>query len=352
MKICCVAALLLAGCSFGGVQPPVPRASLGWLAARSLPHYVAPPQRPDGGPSWIAPGVDVSTALLYVSDWDTNDVFIYNYASKTLTGKLTGLREPYGQCIGATGQVWIAEAGGFAIAEYAHAAEKPTKRLQTTGYPIGCAVNHTNGDLAVSNFTGKSGAGSVQIWKGGTGQPTTHTLSALYYLWPPAYDDKGNLFVEGQAKNGLFSVAELIKGGGTLHTVSMPGATIHFAGAALWDGKYVGITDQNSDNKNTTVIFRTTVANFKASIVGRIHLNDDCSHDYADVMQPFVVPVPGSSPVTIVGANVSCSSRFDFWPFPSGGRPKVTLQNAPLQPLGQSVSRGSLRKAARKRAVE
>jgi hypothetical protein len=180
----------------------------------------------------------------------------------------------------------------------------------------------------------------VQIWKGGTGQPTTHTLSTLYYLWPPAYDDKGNLFVEGQAKNGIFSIAELINGGATLRKVSMQGATIHYAGAALWDGKYLGFTDQNSDNKNTTVIFRTTVANFKARIVGRIHLTDTCLHGYAAVMQPFVVPVAGGSPVTIVGANVSCSSRFDFWPFPSGGHPKATLQNAPLEPLGQSVSRG------------
>jgi len=340
MKIRCAAVLLLAGCGVGGVQPAAPPASLAWLAARSLPQYVAPPQRPDDGPSQIAPGADASTTLLYVSDWNTNDVFIYNYASKALAGKLTGLRAPYGQCIGATNHIWIAESGGFVVAEYAHAAKTPTKRLQTTGYPIGCAVNHMNGDLAVSNFTGKAGAGNVQVWKGGAGHPTSYSSSTLYYLWPPTYDDKGNLFVEGQAKNGVFSVAELAKGGGALRKVSMPGATIHFAGAALWDGKYLGFTDQNSDNKSTTVIFRATVANFKARIVGRIHLTDDCSHDYADVMQPFVVPVPGGSPVTIVGANVRCSSRFDFWPFPAGGPPKVTLQGAPLEPLGQSVSRG------------
>jgi len=219
MKIRGAAVLLLAGCSVAGVQPATPPASIAWLAARSLPRYVALPQRPDRGPSWIAPGADTSTTLLYVSDWDTNDVFIYNYASKALAGKLTGLRAPYGQCIGGTGHVWIAESGGFTVAEYAHAAETPTKRLQTAGYPIGCAVNHTNGDLAVSNFTGKSGAGNVQIWKGGAGHPTTYTSSTLYYLWPPAYDDKGDLFVEGQAKNGIFSVAELIKGGGALRKV-------------------------------------------------------------------------------------------------------------------------------------
>ena len=201
-------------------------------------------------------------------------------------------------------------------------------------------MNRANGDLAVSNFTGKSGAGNVQIWKGAAGHPTTYKSSTLYYLWPPAYDSKGNLFVEGQAKNGMYSVAELIKGGGALRSVAMPGATIHYAGATIWDGKYLGFTDQNSGDKNTTVIFRSTVSNFKVAIVGRIHLTDDCSHGYADVMQPFVVPVRSGMPVTVVGGNVRCSNRFDFWPFPSGGNPKATLPNAPLEPLGQSVTRG------------
>jgi len=347
MKIHCAAALLLAGCSIGGVQPAgeithvTEQASLASLAARSLPRYIAPPLVPDDTPSWVAPNVDASTALLYVSDWDTNDVFIYNYASKAAAGKLAGLRAPYGQCVDATGHVWIAEAGGFEVAEYAHAAQKPTKRLQTGGYPIGCAVNRANGDLAVTNFTAKDGAGNVQIWKGAAGHPTTYTSATLYYLWPPAYDNKGNLFVEGQAKSGAYSIAELVNGGGALRNVSMPGATIHYAGATVWDGKYLGFTDQNSDNKNTTVIFRATVSNFSVKIVGRIHLTDSCSHSYADVMQPFVVPVPGRTPGTVVGGNARCSNRFNYWSFPSGGNPKATLPNAPLEPLGQSVSRAS-----------
>jgi len=149
------------------------------------------------------------------------------------------------------------------------------------------------------------------------------------------------LFVEGQAQNGTYSVAELAKGGSTLRDVAMPGATIHYAGATLWDGKYVGFTDQNAEDKNTTVIFRATVTNFKVKIIGRIHLTDDCSHGYTDVMQPFVVPVPGGSPSTVVGGNVRCQNRFDFWPFPAGGNPKATVPGAPLEPLGQSVTRGS-----------
>ena len=116
---------------------------------------------------------------------------------------------------------------------------------------------------------------------------------------------------------------------------------IDYAGATLWDGKYLGFTDQDAGHKNTTVIFRASVSNFKVKIVGRIHLTDDCLHGYTDVMQPFVVPVPGGSPSTVVGGNLSCEKRFDFWSFPSGSHPKATLPDAPVEPVGQSVTRGS-----------
>ena len=169
MKIRCAAALLLAGCTVGGVQPPgaatrfvepVPQTSLASLTARSLLHYRARPRVSDlGHRRGSPPGAALSPALLYVSDWDTNDVFIYDYSTRKAAGKLTGLRDPYGQCVDRSGNVWIAEAGGFTVVAYPYASKKPLKHLQTTGYPIGCAVNRSNGDLAVSNFTGKGERG-------------------------------------------------------------------------------------------------------------------------------------------------------------------------------------------------
>jgi hypothetical protein len=337
------AAMVLAGCTvLRQAQDYVPeQATLAPPLVHSLANYRALPTVSDDTPSWIAPDAGASTKLLYVSDWATNDVFIYNYATHAAAGKLTGFHAPYGQCVDASGSVWIAEAGGFDVVKYAHAGNKPVKRLQTSGYPIGCAVNAANGDLAVANFTGKSGAGNVQVWKDAAGHPTTYKSDTLFYFWPPAYDNKGNLFVEGQAQKGPYSVEELPKGAGALRAVSMPGATIHYAGATVWDGKYIGFTDQNSDNKNTTVIFRASVNSFKAKIVGRIHLTDHCSHNYTDVMQPFVVPVAGGSPNTVVGGNLRCTNRFDYWPYPGGGDPKITLKGAPQEPFGQSVSKGS-----------
>ena len=166
------------------------------------------------------------------------------------------MHNPYGQCVDRSGNVWIAEADGFTIVAYPYASKKPLKRLQTAGYPIGCAVNGANGDLAVSNFTGKSAAGTVQIWKGAAGHPTTYKSSTLYYLWPPEDDDKGEVVVEGRLRMGTYSVAELAKGGRTLRDVAMPGATIDYAGATLWDGKYLGFTDQNAGDKDTGYLSR------------------------------------------------------------------------------------------------
>jgi hypothetical protein len=322
MKICfrlerCILALALAACNGNVGQPNVPQAGS------------------DG--SWIASDAATSP-LLYVSDWNTNAVFVYNYKSGAAAGRLTGFQTPYGQCVDSKGHVWIAEFGGHDVVEYAHGGKAPLRRLRTTGFPIGCSVDPATGDLAVANFYTKKGPGNIQVWQHAQGKPATYTPSRLFYLWPPAYDDKGNIFVEGQIYHGAYGLAKLPKGGKSLEAVSLNGATIHYAGAVLWDGTHVGLTDQDSDN--TTVIFRTSIIGLRAKIVGRTHLTDTCNKKNVDVVQPFLVKSRNGSNDVVIGGNLWCAGRFDTWAYPAGGNPESSLHDAPQQPFGQSVSPG------------
>ena len=117
MRFRLAAVVMLAGCSvLRQGQSDIPglagggQASLASLAAHSLANYRAQATTPDAAASWIAPDAGASTQLLYVSDWATNAVYIYNYATHASAGKLTGFHAPYGQCVDGSGNVWITES--------------------------------------------------------------------------------------------------------------------------------------------------------------------------------------------------------------------------------------------------
>ncbi len=276
--------------------------------------------------------------LIYISDWSTHDVFVYNYKNYTMVGQLTGFKVPYGQCVDDERNVWIAEFSGRDVVEYAHGGKIPLKRLHTNGYPIGCAFDPTTGKLAVANFYSNSGPGDIEVWRHASGTPATFRPTKLYYLWPPAYDNRGNLFVEGQAYHAGYGVAELLKFGSSLREIVLKGATIRFAAGALWDGRHIGLTDQNSGGTNTTEIYRINVSGSTATVAGRVHLTDSCDGDHADVVQPFAVLSADKQDAFVVGGNLWCSNRFDLWPYPAGGDPAASLRKTPAEPFGESVS--------------
>jgi hypothetical protein len=321
-------------------------AAAAMLGGCGLPYDTAqgrPAQGDTGGA--VIPGAQVppterlsSKTLLYVSDWITNAVFVYDYGSRAKIGELSGFRHPSGQCVDAKNDVWIADFDGEAVVEYAHGGSQTIERLATDGHPIGCAVDIANGNLAVSNFYSKHGSGNIQIWKNAQGNPTTYEPSTLFYLWPPAYDVKGNLFVEGRAKNGTrYGVAEIRNGAASLRGITLKGATIHWAGAAEWDGAHIALTDQASAGADTTVIYRIVVQKSVASVIGRTHLSDKCHGNAADVMQPFMVRGAGGGE-TVIGGNLSCSYRVALWSYPAGGNPKATIHDAPQEPFGLAIS--------------
>jgi hypothetical protein len=327
------ASALFAGCSAPAV-PTVPPFAM----TRPDGAFSAP--RTDRGASWMSADAKSKRELLYVSDGATNDVYVYDYPKGTEVGKLTGFNYPDGQCVDAQGNVYITNFEAGTVLEYAHGGASPIKTLETNGYPIGCAVSPA-GDLAVANFSTQSGPGNALVFKGASGTPTEYSdPSQCYYVWPPGYDAKGNLFVEGEYSS--IDVCWVPAGGKSMSAIGL-GAQIYFPGSVMWGGKYLIFTDQDVDQHYQTGLYAATLSGSYISVVGTVTLTDTCNNDYADVAQPFLVgkantPVNKSAAKIVVGGNLWCEREVGSWVFLEGKNPSSLLHDAPKLPYGQSVS--------------
>jgi hypothetical protein len=314
----------------------------------SNPLSIAPVRHLDRGKSWILPDAGKQW-LLYVSDGSTGTIDIYNYRSRVgkLYGQITGFTFPYGQCIDRAGNVYVVDNATAKIYEFAHGATSPlATATDDYGSPIGCSVNPTTGDVAVSNFSESgsgSGAGGLDIFAGGlSGNQTDYTSSNFYRLFPPGYDPKGNLFVQAMDYSGAKYLAEL-PAGKTQFTL-LTGLTIGFPGSVAWDGSYLTATDQDYEYNYVTAIHRFTVSGSAVTIVRTTVLTDNCYpfHNYMVAVQPFIGG-PLRNQNAVVAGNLNCPNREDFFNYTKGGDPKRSLPSAiaPVAPYGQAVSRPS-----------
>ena len=337
----CRGALILAAVSFAGCSGSQLPASHPGLPALTMPHYVPSARHRDARRSWMSPDAKRLKQLLYISDWDTNDVYVYDYKTRAQVGTLTGFDEPYGQCVDSKGDVFVANFNGASLVEYAHGGSTPIATLSTDGSTIGCSVDK-RGDVAAANFVTDSGTGDIQVFAHGGGTPTVYTNGSCAYLWPPGYDDKGNLYVQGESDD--FFVCELPAGGNALRTVSV-NQKINFGGSVMWDGKYITLTDTeyNGEPDGTGIVQATESSSGDLTVVNETLLQDTCEGSYVDVVQPFIVgekntPVNRKQGTAVAGADLWCTSQaYAIWAYPGGGDPARSIASAPPA-YGQAVS--------------
>jgi hypothetical protein len=304
-----VAALMIAGCALPPAQGTAGAALPPLTAARGTA-----PLRAEAK----------TDALLYVSDTETSDVYVYTYPGGVLKQTLGGFIDPGGECVDAKGDVFVTNTGGLNIVEYAHGASTPAATLNDPGYfPFGCAVDPTTGNLAVTNFSTASGSGSgnVVIYEHAKGKPKKrYGDAAINGMLLCGYDDKGNLFVDGLTQASTTGFAELPKGGKKLIDIALD-QNIVAAGGVQWDGKYVAVGDEASDT-----IYRFSISGKKGTTAGVAALSGGSA-----VVQFWI---DGSK---IVGPNSGLGS-VGIWKYPAGGAPAKTIGGLYV-PLGTVVSR-------------
>jgi hypothetical protein len=342
-----LAVAVLAGC--GGSQPSLATGGTMPLSgvAVTVPHYVQRAAHTDHGRSWIRPDKKHG-ALLYVADWDTNDVYVYDLPDGKAVGTLTGFQEPYGMCVDAKGDIYITNFGNGTLTEYAHGASEPINTYDPGGELIGCSVD-AKGDVSATSFS----PAEVTVYAGGNPKDgTTYSNSDCEYSWTMGYDDKGNLI--GMAESDSIEVCALLAGQHSETILTESGITIDFPGGTSWDGKYIALGDQEAGGSYETGVWPSTLSGTTiTAATGEVKFADDCYSDYSDIVNPFFLG-KGFTPVTpgthrrakyMIGTNVWCTDGdkpgVSIWYYPSGKlykNVKLGSGSGPQDPYGAGVS--------------
>lgn len=317
-----VAALMaqpLAGCSGGSQLPPATVASQQPIAAR--------PAAKKSRRSWISPEASSAQALLYVADDLASSVVVYLWPSLQQVGILTDFKTPGAMCVDTKGDVYVVDQTAEAIAEYPHGGLTPVATLtDTLGLPQACSVDPKTGNLAVSNFRSASGYGNVLVFAHARGTPTLYFPASIAYDYFPAYDNKGNLFVDGYTASDTRGLAELPSGGSSFEEIALQQSLVYPSGLE-WDGKYLALADSSDDT-----IYQLAVARGVATTVSSTTLSGGTS-----LYQFWITGGTKNQEGNGVVGATDASNSVEVWNYPSGGGPTATISGLD-SPTGVVVS--------------
>jgi len=267
--------------------------------------------------------------LLYVSDYQTNDVYAYSYPQGELRGVLAGILKDApvqaGLCADSAGNVFVPDSLHSSVLEYPHGSIRLANALPDPNeYPYSCAVDPTYGDLAVINLESVTGPGSVEIYAHAGGRPRQYAYGFIYDYYFAGYDGSGNLFIDAgyDVPSEPIAFLELRRGSRELSTITLDQA-IALPGGVAWDGAHIAIGDSK-----TSIIYRFSVASGVATEVGSTRLRE------SRYLAQFLL-----DGTTVVGANFHGRS-VGFWKYPAGGAPSKTITGLPF-PFGVALSKAT-----------
>ena len=285
----------------------------------------------------MSPDAAKTKDLLYVSNIGSGTVNVYSYPDDKQVGTIKGDYDgPDGICVDKKNDIWVVNNSSASLVEYKHGGKTPIAMLSGILFPIGCSVDPTTGDLAVTNYGyGSAGGGSVSIFAHAKGTPKVYTDSPIGHFNFCGYDPNGNLYADGtDASQTVFYFVELPKGKKTLKNITLKGGFIYYPGMVQWDGKYVAVGDQQAGGASgMDAIYQTTGAGGKI-----VHETPLDSGGYEEIIGFWI---QGS---TVIGPNAaSPSSKYDrgsvgFYKYPAGGKPTKTLKKGFGAPQGAAIS--------------
>jgi hypothetical protein len=313
----CAAFLMLAAC--GGSQPPIG-------APGAMPQNRAITQHVERGGSWMLPEAK-SEDLVYVSSLD--NVYVLSYPQLKEVGHLTDAGG-FGLCSDTNGNVFAPSYyGGPVIYEYAHGGTSPIARLAEDGddAPVGCSVDPTTANLAVTNQNGSSCHGNIAIFAGAQGTPTVYCAPTIIggYIGFCGYDNAGNLYVDGQEGNnqGPFGFVELSKDSTTFMTISI-NKHINFPGQVQWDDPYVTI-----EKEFPPKIFAVQISGSTGEVIGTTDLESPKRGAQSWIQNKNILLPFGRH---------GGSSNVGSWRYPAGGGPTLVRAHFGRSLAGVTVS--------------
>jgi len=341
-----VAVALLAGCSgTGESQSSTPTSGLNpasvgghGLAVQSLhlgasyTSVKAPKLHRDTGKSHVSPGAKAVPRLLFISDIGTDDVYIFSLPAMAVMGTLTGFSEPQGMCTDKAGNIWITNTGTLQIYQYSRTGTLLKTLSDPNGDPVGCAVYKANGDLAVTNIFNNSGPATVEVYANATGTPTAYNNASQSENFFDAYDNQGNLYVDGFDNSG-FSLSVLPNGSSTMSTIHITGGgTISFPGSVNWKPA-TGLVVGDQQCRSGSCLNAVSISGNTGPITGSTPLFNSnggaCDVDQATI-SPFGKFFAG-------GCTAGSPPTADRWAYPAGGTP-TNYSTKVEEPIGTAIS--------------
>jgi hypothetical protein len=348
----CVTAALFAGCTSGAPPSAVNPSTLNLSGVST--HLNRPLSKSetyvavrgytvhrDVGKSWISPDAKRAPRLLLASDAGTDDVDIFSLPDFVSKGQVTGFSEPQGMCNDRSGDVWVANTGTEQLILLSRAGKVVKTLDDPTGYPVGCAVDPINGNLAVSNIFNFSGAGEIEVYEGAAGTPTPETVEGFYYYYFLGYDPGGDLFLDGRSSSGDDTLGEIPNGDTSGYPISVTGGTMFFPGFVQWytPGDYLAVGDQLCNDTESACIYWVSISGSTGKIIGSTTLLNYEGGQICDLVQGVLNP---PREMNVIGGDYeycgNAQSTEDRWPYPAGGKPIDWATGTLDEPVGGAVS--------------
>jgi hypothetical protein len=275
--------------------------------------------------------------VLFVTDAGTGEAYMFDLATLSLAGTITGFVQPQGACADSKGNVWIADTAAQTIYEVSHVGRLENEFTEES-YPVSCAVDPTTGDLAVTNqFGPKGGHGDIAIYKNGAYSIAYFSKNMYYYNFA-GYDANGNLFIDGRTTHGVFALMELFEGAKQLNLLKVSGGTIYFPGMVQWNASAQDLIvgDQSCRNAYASCLYTLTIGSGSAKIAATISLKNSSGGTVCDLVQGYVYDGK------LFGSDFdfcgSLASATYAWSYPAGGAPTLSNATADTAPIGATVS--------------
>ncbi len=236
-------------------------------------------------------------------------------------GQLTGLGSvaTQGLCVDGKGDVFVptgvSNTSGY-VYEFSHGGTSPIATLDDPGWGAGCSVDPKTGNLAVTNYFSPNDKpyyhGDVAIYSNAQGSATTYTCPYISWYWWAAYDNKGDLFVDGNGTDASgFPLAELPAGGSTFNDITLNESILPLS--LQWNNGHLVIASGSKESHDVIDIYRVAISGATGTIVGTTLLHTN------------VVGYGGNGQYWIQGNKIIGAGRKHFklglWRYPSGGGP-------------------------------
>lgn len=237
---------------------------------------------------------------------------IYGAGGQGCTNALYG----YGKKI-----LWNPGRRGYFIDEYSVSGTLLRSLTLDYTYTSSCAMN-TSGDLAVGILLGNSYSrgGQVVIFKNATGSGKLYNtpLEKEYF---DGYDANGNLFADGFSASYAFALVELPKGSSKFVTIKTTNSP-EFPGSVQWDGTYVTVFDQI-----TNQLYQYTVSGTTATLKNTVQLSGS-----SDCAQTWIVK-------GLLYCGDAGNNDGEVFKYPAGGSPTATFTGNFDFPLGVTAAK-------------